>query len=300
MEHNTYLRVPSYAKVNLSLQVLGERPDHYMEIKTILQTVSLRDFLYFRLTDGPITLLSDSPNVPSGEENLVYKAAVMLKKETGTAPGVEIRLKKRIPVAAGLGGGSSNAAVTLLTLNSLWNTALDGETLHRLACSLGMDVPFFLLGGTVLGLGRGEEVYPLEEISGYNVLLVNPRVEISTLEIYKKAKKLLTLNTDSINMSHPLYHFARIESFVFNNLEACVQKDLPIIARIREGLKSLGAVASALSGSGSTVFGLFTSRSLLLKASDALRYTGWQCIPTRLISRKEYKRELQNPRKMIF
>jgi len=300
MENKTFLRVPSYAKVNLSLQILGKRPDDYMEIKTILQTISLRDFLYFRVTGGPISVLSNSSRVPSGEENLVYKAAVALKKESGTSRGVEIRMKKRIPVAAGLGGGSSNAAVSLLTLNSLWDTSVGEEKLHALAAGLGMDVPFFLLGGTVLGLGRGEEVYPLEEISGYNVLVVNPHVEISTSQIYKKAKKLLTLNIDSINMSHSLYTFERIESFVFNNLESCVQKDFPVIARIREGLESLGAIASALSGSGSTVFGLFTSRSLLLKASEAFKYTGWQCIPTRLISRKEYRRELHNPQRVKF
>jgi len=295
---NRFFRVPSYAKVNLNLKLMGLRPDHYMELRTILQTVSLRDFLYFRKTEGPLSVSSDSSQAPSGPKNLIYRAAAALKKETGTALGAEIRLKKRIPVAAGLGGGSSNAAVTLMTLNRLWGASLDPQTIRRLGISIGMDVPAFLLGGTVLGVGRGEEVYPLEEITGYHILLVNPNIEISTLDIYNKAKKILTLNRDSIRMTQPLYTIESNKEIIDNDLERCVINDFPVIKKIKDGLEALGASACALTGSGATVFGLFPNPSLLLKAFKSLNKTGWRCIPARLIGRDEYHQAIQFPKRV--
>src|SRR6266852_1766105 len=148
------IQIQSYAKINWTLDVLFKRDDGYHELRTIYQTVSLHDTLTITETDGPIEIDCDDPRVPCDETNLVFKAAALLREAAGTSKGARIEIEKRIPVAAGLGGGSSNAAATLLALIKLWQLEIDERELTHIAATLGSDVPFFLIGGTALGVGR--------------------------------------------------------------------------------------------------------------------------------------------------
>ncbi|MFY9553939.1 MAG: 4-(cytidine 5'-diphospho)-2-C-methyl-D-erythritol kinase [Blastocatellia bacterium] len=184
------VRIRSYAKINWTLDVLFKREDGYHELRTIYQTVSLHDQLVIGETDHTIEILCNDPRVPCDETNLVFKAANLLRKAAGTSQGARIEIEKRIPVAAGLGGGSSNAAVTLLALKKLWQVDIDERELIGLAAALGSDVPFFLIGGTALGISRGEEVYPMEEVGCDHLLLVNPGFAVSTRAAYEKLSRL--------------------------------------------------------------------------------------------------------------
>src|ERR1044072_7359911 len=184
------MRVKSYAKINWTLDVLFKREDGFHELRTIYQTVSLHDTLTLTKTDGAIEISCDDGRVPVDETNLVYRAARELREVTGIKLGAGIAIEKRIPVAAGMGGGSSNAAATLLGLQKLWQVELDEGTLTEMAAKLGSDVPLFLLGGTLLGLGRGEEVYPLPEVECNYLLLVNPGIAVSTAQAYQKLSRL--------------------------------------------------------------------------------------------------------------
>ncbi len=165
--------LPSFAKINWTLEVLGRRADGYHELRTLLQTISLCDELRFTSRSCGIEITCDVPDVPCDETNLAHRAATLLNASTGIHRGVLIEITKRIPVAGGLGGGSSNAAVTLIALQRLWNLHLTPRDLFALGSQLGADVPCFFLGGTCLGIGRGDEVYPLADIQAEHLLLVN-------------------------------------------------------------------------------------------------------------------------------
>src|SRR5687767_6463238 len=158
------MQIRSYAKINWTLDVMYRREDGYHELRTIYQTVSLHDTLTLAGIEGGIDIACEDARVPCDESNLVYKAAVRLREAAGVRAGARVEIKKRIPVAAGMGGGSSNAAAALLGLERLWGVRLPERERFELAAGLGSDVPFFLLGGTALGVGRGEEVYPLEDV----------------------------------------------------------------------------------------------------------------------------------------
>src|SRR4249920_2535745 len=168
------IHINSYAKINWTLDVLFKRDDGFHELRTIYQTVSLHDTLTLTETDGPIEIVCKDPRVPCDDTNLAHKAVAVLREAAGGSRGARIEIEKRIPVAAGLGGGSSNAAATLLALIKLWQVEVDERALLRIAASLGSDVPFFLMGGTALGVGRGEEVYTIEQAECQHLLLVNP------------------------------------------------------------------------------------------------------------------------------
>src|SRR5262245_6155827 len=185
------VRVRSYAKINWTLDVLFKREDGYHELRTIYQTVSLHDTLRISASDE-IEVTSNDPRVPKDNTNLAFKAAMLLRKATGSGRGARIEIEKRIPVAAGLGGGSSNAAVTLLALVKLWQLDIDDTELNQLAGELGSDVPFFLVGGTALGTGRGEVVEPIEQVHWENLVLANPSFPISTRDAYEKLSRLTT------------------------------------------------------------------------------------------------------------
>ena len=194
----------SYAKINWTLEVRGRRPDGYHELRTILQTVDLADTLTFSLLESGTTIECEHPEVPTDERNLVWKAAQLLRERTGKTGGVRIRIAKRIPTAAGLGGGSSNAAVTLLALIQLWNLDIPWTELVEIAGRIGADVPFFLIGGTCLGVGRGDEVYPLAGIEARHLLLLNPGILVPTREVYANLPPELTNQTGVAKMPFSL------------------------------------------------------------------------------------------------
>src|SRR5215813_13936169 len=186
------ITLPSFAKINWTLEILGKRPDGYHEVRTLLQTVSAADELTFELAERGITIDCDHPEVPLDETNLVYRAAKLFGDFTGAGKGARIRINKRLPVAAGLGGGSSNAAVTLLALQKLWNVQVAPRDLFSLGARLGADVPFFFIGGTCLGVGRGDEIYPLADINEEFLLLLNAGVAVPTRDVYANLPAELT------------------------------------------------------------------------------------------------------------
>jgi 4-diphosphocytidyl-2-C-methyl-D-erythritol kinase len=282
------LRAKSFCKVNLVLEVLGRRPDGFHEIRTVFQTIDLHDELEFREASG---IELDCPDLPGlePERNLVWRAANAIRSAAGAPCGAAITLRKSVPAGAGLGGGSSNAAIALLALNRFWNLNLPQADLANLASSLGSDVPFFLEGGTALGIGRGEEIYPLPDAPSSCLVVVFPGVQVSTAAAYAG------LNLSLTTWKRPL----RIEKFcrrmaetlpagIFNDFETTV---IPAHAGIREAKRSLeahGATATLLSGSGSSVFGFFLEEESSLAACRAIARPEWRVFPAKTLSRSEY------------
>ncbi|MFZ4794631.1 MAG: 4-(cytidine 5'-diphospho)-2-C-methyl-D-erythritol kinase, partial [Blastocatellia bacterium] len=200
------MTVSSRAKINWTLEVLGKRPDGYHELRTLLQTVDLADTLTLTPVDSGISIGCDHPEVPLDERNLVHRAARLLLEHTGIERGVRIEITKRIPTAAGLGGGSSNAAVTLLALCQLWDLDLKLSELVTLGSRIGADVPFFFFGGTCLGVGRGDEVYPVGEITADFMLLVNGGILVPSGDVYANLPPHLTSSSGWASRPMPVTH----------------------------------------------------------------------------------------------
>jgi 4-diphosphocytidyl-2-C-methyl-D-erythritol kinase len=255
------IAIPSFAKINLSLETLRERPDGYVELRTIFQSIDLRDDL--RIAEAPrgeILVRCSDPALPQGEENLAGRAARLFLERTGIDRGVRIDIVKRVPAGAGLGGGSANAASALAGLDRLFGTRLGPEQLHPIAARLGSDVPFFLYGGTALGLGRGDEVYPLPDFPAAEVLIALPPFRIATPDVYARVKRVLTPR----EAGHTIWRFAPWMtadvpgySFMINELEPAAAAGQESLPALRGRLVELGADEALLCGSGSAVFGLF-------------------------------------------
>lgn len=259
------------AKINWFLSVLNKREDGYHNIISPMQCVDLFDSLSFEEAEE-IQLLSDL-EVPV-EGNLVHKAAVLLKRVSSYKFGARIELKKNIPVAAGLGGGSSDAAFTLMGLNSLWGLNYDKRTLMRLAAELGSDVPFFLAGPLALVEGRGEKVTELKAEGSMVVLLIKPEVSVSTAWAYNLFKTRLTKKAVDIKLfcqALERNNFAFLRDTVFNDLEDVVIGKYPVVGEIKKRLAQNGALFSVMSGSGPTVFSIFTASEEAVRASKNLQ-----------------------------
>jgi len=292
------LCVPAFAKINWMLEVLGRRPDGYHEIRTVLQTIDLTDGLAFERTEEGISITCSHPDVPTGEANLVFRAAQLLQRAKGVRTGVRIHIEKRIPVGAGLGGGSSNAAVTVLALARLWGVELEPEAQLELGRALGSDVPFFFLGGTALGIGRGDEVYPLPEVKTLSLLLAHPGFAIPTVWAYRQLTK--RANPSNISLcSRVWYRAVRAcegeeealplsEIIAGNDFEDVVRARYPELARGLDRMRELGAHAAGLSGSGPTIFGVFDNEDALTDAEDAYRRLGWWCARAQTVNRRQY------------
>ena len=280
----------SYAKINWTLDVLFKREDGFHELRTIYQTVSLHDTLALTETDGLVDIACNDPRVPCDETNLVFKAAALLREAAGIAKGARIEIEKRIPVAAGLGGGSSNAAATLIALARLWQVEIDESALIRIAESLGSDVPFFLIGGTALGVGRGEEVYPTEQVACEHLLLVNPGFAVSTRDAYEKLSRL-TRSDAAFNIPFTLLAAKGISGLPLvarNDLEDAVFAAHPEIAEVKRRLISLGARHAQMSGSGATVFGVFDNSQMTEQAETVMRGAGYWAQHVRSVDAREY------------
>jgi len=295
------VRLLSPAKVNLFLNILSKRKDGYHEIETLFERISLADEITLLPAKSRIKILSDSPKIPKGAKNLAYRAAKLLKERCHLKRGVIIRIHKRIPIAAGLGGGSSNAATTLLGLNQLWNLKLSKKELAKLGASLGSDVPFFLSGVKfALGRGRGEI---LKKVQAPRLkiwhCLVKPPFGISTKKAYAnldksllapppvwpalagrsrmdRCKQVVGLTPKASNVKMLLHsiqkgHSATVSKLLTNSLEHALNKRVKEILEIKKGLMRQGALGCLLSGSGPTVFGIFSSRKKALVAAHFLR-----------------------------
>jgi 4-diphosphocytidyl-2-C-methyl-D-erythritol kinase len=275
------------AKINLLLRVKGRRPDGYHEIETLFQAVDLWDEIEAEAADD-LSLTCDPPGLPTDGTNLVLRAARRLREAVKEAGGARLRLRKRIPVGAGLGGGSSDAAGTLLLLGRLWRVDLGREALAGLAADLGADVPFFLTGGTALGTGRGDRIRPLPFAGERWVLLGHPPYCISTAEVYGALQGPLTppgADVSVTDLSIGLPGGTGL-GFARNDLESVVFRRWPELLAFREALLTVGARTALLCGSGSSVFGIFDTEEALERGSDGLaaKFPGFRLVPTRTIA----------------
>ena len=291
------MRLRSYAKVNLGLEVLGPRQDGYHELRTVFQTLELHDDLVLTPRADGVSVDCDHPGVPSDERNLAVRAAQSLRDHAGVRQGVHISITKRIPVAGGMGGGSSNAAAVLIALDHLWGVGLGRDGLHPLARRLGADVPFFLLGGTALGLARGDEVYPLFRQVDSEVVVADPGRPVSTAAVFARCDATLTPreNGPTIFRFISSHLERRRDAFraLGNDLEAPALEEAPELAsqveRIRGILVREGALLTSLSGSGSSYFGLFREPRQARRAHSALREAGVGAVRSRTLNLDRYR-----------
>ncbi|MBI3579777.1 MAG: 4-(cytidine 5'-diphospho)-2-C-methyl-D-erythritol kinase [Ignavibacteriales bacterium] len=263
----------AYAKINLGLQILGKRPDGYHDIETIFHQINLYDEIEIVQNESGVHFTTDSPNVPKDASNLCVRAATILHDLTGAQGGVEIMLRKRIPIGAGLGGGSSDAATVLKGICKLWDLEISLQELHLLSGGLGSDVPFFLDGGSAYATGRGEKLEPLQLSIPYWVVVVTPPVHISTVWAYSnftldphvRHENIRALLQDGLQDPRTLVNKLR------NDFEPLVFRNYPEIMRVKESLVKGGADFALMSGSGSSVFGLFSNEAYAKELAEQLR-----------------------------
>ncbi len=290
--------LPSFAKINLYLRVLGKRADGFHELFTVFQTVTLHDDITFAESEC-IELTCSNKGIPTDEKNLIVKAANLFRERAGVVLGASMRLKKRIPSPGGLGGGSSNAAVTLIGLQRLWDLNVPTEDLNAIAAELGSDVPFFLSGGTAIGTGRGTKIEPIQDIAAEYMLVVTPSVNVSTKEAYaalnarnlttEEAKRILFVcrsDAENLDLGH---------SVLKNDIEPVVFAAHPEVDKVKRTLIELGAVNALMSGSGASVFAVFEkeeTRQTALKALDD--EVNWRKFAVAAVSRDEYRERVSN------
>jgi len=285
------------AKINLTLRVGPARGDGFHDVRTLLQSVGLADTMTVSSRRGPFALSCRAPGVPADETNLVWRAARALwtaAGREGQPRDAHVRLDKSIPHAAGLGGGSADAAAALTALNTVWELGKSPRDLRRVAAGLGADVPFFLMGGTALGTGRGDELYPVDDVARLGVVIVKPSFGVSTSDAYRwmdddRSAGLVapaTARSREVQVgwdSDPLV--------LCNDLEAPVGRRHPEILEVIEACYREGATVAAMTGSGSAVFGLF-SESAAPRAAKRLQRPGWLVMVTRTLSRREAGRRI--------
>ncbi|MBN2418673.1 MAG: 4-(cytidine 5'-diphospho)-2-C-methyl-D-erythritol kinase [Deltaproteobacteria bacterium] len=268
----TGIKLKAPAKVNVRLEITGKRPDGYHEIFSIFVPVELYDKLYIGHNNtGLISFKSKGLDVPQDPANLVYRAADSFFKKTGIKnSGVDIELEKNIPVAAGLGGGSSDAASTLLGLNKLYNLPINKEDLHKIALKLGADVPFFLDAVPSIVTGIGEILEPIPNWPELWYLIITPKLEISTAWVYQNYKMELTSNEYDYIRKTLKNDDVIVSSIVKNDLEKVTSTSFPIINTLKRKIMDAGAEAAIMSGSGPSVFGIFLSREKAVSARNLL------------------------------
>ncbi len=310
------VRVRAHAKINLNLRVLTTRADGYHDLRTVFQAIALHDTLTLVPCPGPLALESSRSGVPLDSTNLVWRAADLLWQHLcrpGRPHDVTARLEKRIPMKAGLGGGSSDAAAALLGFARLWEPDLPAAELVELGKRLGADVPFFFTGGAALGLGRGDELYPLPDLPRLGVLLVMPGFDVSTADAYRwiddarmgqgaeTSERHTTPDVDSCSLpvlaptwparyAIPRCAWREPDDEIANDFQPVVAARYPAITDIVHLLESNGASAAAMTGSGSAVFGLFEDDAALRAAARSATRSGHSIEKTRTLARREYLR----------
>ncbi|MCX6542879.1 MAG: 4-(cytidine 5'-diphospho)-2-C-methyl-D-erythritol kinase [Acidobacteria bacterium] len=283
------IRVRAHAKINLTLHVRGTRDDGYHDLETVFQSLALHDTLTCRLRPGPFGIRCDDPGVPTDGRNLIWRAAQRLWERLGhqgPVRGAEIVLAKQIPMQAGLGGGSADAAAALVALARAWaaDRAVD---LAAAAAQVGADVPYFLIGGSALGLSRGDDLYPLPDLPPYQVVLGLPAFGVSTVDAYGWFDRDEAGPGRTREASMPgIPAWPGRPLVVANDLEAPVARRHPDIGRLRDALLRAGAAAAAMTGSGSAVFGLFDTVIQARRAARILAGTGAVALVTRTVGRR--------------
>ncbi|NMB26908.1 MAG: 4-(cytidine 5'-diphospho)-2-C-methyl-D-erythritol kinase [Tissierellia bacterium] len=263
----------SYGKINLSLDVLHKRADGYHELNTIMQQIDLKDILILKNRKNGIKIQCNEKEVPLDNTNLVYKAWEKIIEKTGVNRGIHITIHKKIPIASGLAGGSSNGAAILKGLNTLWDLNLSEEELREIGLEIGADVPFCIMGGTAHAKGIGEKLTKLKSFSNKMVLLANVGIPISTAYVYGN------LNLDNINSRIDIDkmiqyieqdNLPKLAENMANIMEQVVIKEYPIIGQLKKDMIRYGALGSLMSGSGPTVFGLFDDEEKLRRCKKEL------------------------------
>ncbi len=285
------------AKINLTLRVGPARADGFHDVRTLMQNVGLTDTLVVSERRGQFALQTRAPGVPADETNLVWKAARALWSaagKSGEPRDAHVRLEKAIPHEAGLGGGSADAAGALVALNELWGFKLAPKALLRVAASLGSDVPFFVVGGTALGAGRGDELYPVDDADRLGVVIIKPSFGVSTKDAYRwlDEDRAAGLSGPATERSREVYLGWPTDPLVIaNDLEAPVARRHPEVAEMIEACYRAGAQVAAMTGSGSAVFGLFNEQTGP-RAAKTLQRPGWLVQVTRTLSRRESTRRI--------
>jgi 4-diphosphocytidyl-2-C-methyl-D-erythritol kinase len=290
------VRLRSLAKINLDLRVLHKRPDGFHELRTIFQTISVADTIEIDYAPGRTRIdLDSSIDIPG---NLILKACDLVMHAAKARGQLQVRLRKRIPMGSGLGGGSSNAATMLLALPALLKKTLPLEKLLELGAELGSDVPFFLIGGTAVGLGRGTELYPLPDAPASPGLLITPEIHSSTAAAYAalRHKVLHEPARDILNKFQAAtlasqWPTANSQWAAVNDFETVVFRQHPQLQSIKGKLLQLGARRAMMTGSGSALFGLFPSRQVRDRAAERFRaeFRGNQVYPFSIVSRGRYR-----------
>ncbi|MBT0666083.1 4-(cytidine 5'-diphospho)-2-C-methyl-D-erythritol kinase [Geobacter pelophilus] len=266
---NKSVELSAPAKVNYRLDVLSKRPDGYHDLRMIMQRVDLCDTIRINLTGSTgITVTCNRNSVPDGPENIAWRAAKAVLDLSQKPVGVAIDIDKKIPVAAGLGGGSSDAATVLMGLNNLLELGLSTEQLMEIGVTLGADVPFFIFGDTSIAEGIGEKLTRIEKIPRPWIVLVNPNVHVSTAWVYKNLQ--LTIGKDVNTMPNFFDNIAELCAVLGNDLESVTISRFPVIRDIKNLLIQYGAAASLMSGSGPTVFGIFEDEAAAREAAKKI------------------------------
>ena len=265
------LDLDSYAKINLSLDVVKKREDGYHEIRSIMQQINLRDTLWIDENKNGVIITCDEEQVPDDERNLVYKAWKELSKLAKTKTGIRVHIRKRIPVAAGLAGGSTNCATTLKALNKLWGLGLCKQELMDIGLKIGADVPYCLMGGTALAEGIGEKLTQLKSFNDKMLLIANPGIQISTAYAYKMLKLGKTKNTiEEILKCLDTDDIHCLSKKMYNVMEASIIPEYPQIKEIKNTMLNNGALGALMSGSGASVFGIYEDIDYLKFAEKKL------------------------------
>ncbi|MEA1965286.1 MAG: 4-(cytidine 5'-diphospho)-2-C-methyl-D-erythritol kinase [Candidatus Aerophobetes bacterium] len=271
------LTIRAAGKINLYLNVLGRYEDGYHEIESIMQSVSLSDRITLRPINKGIRLISNNPEIPLDEKNLSWRAANLFFQRTKIKEGLEIEIYKIIPLGAGLGGGSTDAAATLVGMDKLFQTKVSSSDLLKWANELGKDTPFCLKGGTALVKGKGENLTSLPSIKGGWIILLYPKILISTSWVYERVKIELTKKRLNVKLLNKLIEKEGLRGLVpllYNRLEEVVMEEFPLIKEIKREMLSMGAKGSLMAGSGSTIFAIVENREKAKYISHKLQNRG--------------------------
>ncbi|MGA2192978.1 MAG: 4-(cytidine 5'-diphospho)-2-C-methyl-D-erythritol kinase [Nitrospirota bacterium] len=286
MKEPQKIKIKAPAKVNFYLEVVGKRPDSYHDLVSLMQALDLSDELTFVRTSGGISVECDSPSVPAGPGNIVHRAAKSVMDEAGAGFGLEIKIEKRIPVAAGLGGGSSDAAATLRAVNRLAGHRVPEGRLKEMALTLGADVPFFLGSPCAVAEGVGERLHELPAPEETWLLLINPGFAVSTRWVYSNLNFELTNRFNNINISRfegQAKNARLLARHLHNDLERVTVVKYPLIKVLKERLVDEGALGALMSGSGPTVFGVFEDKTAAEVAARRFDEPGLTVLVTKTI-----------------
>lgn len=277
------IELKAHAKINLSIDVISRRPDGYHEVRMIMQAIGLHDKVILQETEEGIDIRCNSSRIPPGSGNIAYKAAKLLQDKCGLAQGVKIILRKNIPVSAGLAGGSTDAAAVLKGMNRMFSLGLKENDLMVLGKEIGADVPFCIKGGTMLAEGIGEKLTPLAPLPQTPLLLVKPKLHVSTKWVYKNLDlNAITRHPDTETLIGAIrdHRPELLAKGMANVLETVTATKYEVIGELKEALMKLGATVSMMSGSGPTVFGIFPDENSAKEASVKLKSGKWNCYLT--------------------